>query len=628
MNAKQILPHAQAKLSLCALNKMFKPYALFFRIYSWWIIYFAGARLFFLLFHYNQASELKFREWIKIFWYGFQMYLSMGGYFMVLCGLLLALSFSLKKNFLSVIHIVNKTIILLTSLIIVADAELYLHWGFRLTTAPLLYLDSEAAGTLPMLRYIFLLTLWLIFTTVAIILYNRIAGNQKLPESRPLHLWGVLLLTVLLIIPIRGSFQVSTMNISRVYFHPAKPFANHAGINATWSFMYSAWSKNQLKYPEDFFDKNLTESYFKKLYPKQDSTRYVLQNNRPNILLIILEGIDAEVVGPLGGRDDVMPNLNRLCREGIFFDRFYANGDRTDKGLVSILTAYPAQPRGSIIKYAHKTQQLHYLSTDLIELGYEATFVYGGDVDFANYRSLFTNGHFSHITSLDDFPESLESNKWGIHDEFLFNQVLHELDTTRQLPFFKVVLTLSSHEPFDVPMTPVFQGSDEATHYLNACHYADRCLGDFIAKARTKNWWENTLVIITADHGHRLPGNKRPEQKEKYHIPMLWLGGAVAADTVVHTLGNQSDIANTLLAQLQHSDSRFIFSKNLLGKPVTDFAMFVFNDGYGFIAPDAFLVYDNPGHRFIIQEGSISSEYINCSKAYMEKLYLDYNSKR
>lgn len=607
---------------------MGKLISFFLRIYSWWVIYFAGARLFFLLFHFNQASELKFKDWVKIYWYGLQMDLSMGGYFMVITGLLLTLSYSFKKNLLSVVHGFNKAIILLTSLIAVADAELYHHWGFRLTTAPLLYLDKEAAGTLPLQRYIFLLVLWLFFSAVSIMSYNRMAGRQNLPESRKLYPLGALVLTGLLIIPIRGSFQVSTMNISRVYFHPTRPFANHAGVNATWSFMYSAWSRNQLKYPEDFFDKNLTELYFSELYPPQDSSCYVLQNNRPNILLIILEGIGAEVVGPLGGRDDVMPNLNRLSKEGVFFDNFYANGDRTDKGLVSILAAYPAQPRGSIIKYAQKTQQLHYLSTNLIGLGYHATFVYGGDVDFANYRSLFTNGHFSHITSLDDFPSSLQSNKWGVHDEFLFRQVMQELDSTSQFPFFKVVLTLSSHEPFDVPMPPVFEGADDAARYLNACHYADRCLGQFIAEARSKDWWKNTLVIITADHGHRLPGNKRPEQKEKYHIPMLWLGGAVTADTIIHTLGNQSDIANTLLAQLGQTDKRFIFSKNLLGKPVTDFAMFVFNDGYGFIAPDAFLVYDNPGGKFIVEQGNVTEQYINRSKAYMEKLYLDYNSKR
>lgn len=603
-------------------------FAFFLRLYSWWLLYFAGARLFFLMFHFDQAKGLSSKEWLKIFWYGLQMDLSMSGYFMALCGLVLVFASFLKRNFLAVIHGINRILIILTSLMIVFDAELYLHWGFRLTTAPLLYLDTEAAGTLPVMRYFFLVMLWILVTTIAIVLYQRFMRIKNLPEARRAYGWGILLLTALLIIPIRGSFQVSTMNISRVYFHPTKPFANHAGINAVWSFMYSAWSKNQLKYPEDFFDRKLTERYFRVLYPKQDSTRYVLHNNRPNILLIILEGITADVVAPLGGRDDIMPNLNKLCKEGIFFDHFYANGDRTDKGLVSLLTAYPAQPRGSIIKYAHKTEKLNYLSTDLIALGYNATFVYGGDVDFANYRSLFTNGHFAHITSLDDFADELPSNKWGIHDEFVFRQVLHELDTTLQLPFFKVVLTLSSHEPFDVPMQPVFEGTDESKRYLNACYYADRCLGEFINEARLKKWWSNTLVIITADHGHRLPKNKRPEQQEKYHIPMLWLGGAVATDTVIHTLGNQSDLANTLLAQLGQTDDRFIFSKNLLGSPVTNFAMYVFNDGYGFITPDVLLVYDNPGHRFILEQGKVTEEHINLSKAYMEKLYLDYNSKQ
>ncbi|GIV36283.1 MAG: sulfatase [Cyclobacteriaceae bacterium] len=610
---------------------MRKYFSIFLKIYLWWVIYFAGARLLFMLYHFDRATGLTPVEWTRVFWYGMQMDLSMGGYFMVSTGLLLSFTVLLKKNLVPVIHIINFCFILLSSFLIVADAELYLHWGFRLTTAPLLYLDNEATGTLPVSRYVMLTVLWLFFLSLSLSIYFRLTRTAKdgfkyvYPRAYSLIFF---LLTALLFIPIRGSFQVSTMNVSRVYFHPGKPFANHAGINAVWNFLYSAVRSKALKYPEDFFDRKLTDEYFRQLYPQQEAAPVVLSITRPNILLIILEGISADVVEPLGGLPGIMPNLNKLCGEGLLFSRFYANGDRTDKGLVSLLAAYPAQPYGSIIKYAHKTQKLSYLSESLATLGYNASLVYGGDVDFANYRSLFTNGRFLHLTALDDFPDSIATNKWGVHDEHLYTQLLYELDTATSLPFFKVALTLSSHEPFNVPMQPVFGLSSDSALYLNAAFYADFCLGKFITEAKKRKWWNNTLVIITADHGHRLPARREPEQPEKYHIPMLWTGGAISDKGIIDIYGNQTDLANTLLSQLDKPGEAFLFSKNLLGSPVNNFAVFVFNEGFGYITPDTQLIYHLSVRQFTHTSGNASLLHKNRAKAYMQKLFFDYNNKK
>jgi phosphoglycerol transferase MdoB-like AlkP superfamily enzyme len=615
---------------LCGPAGMRTYLALFIKLYIWWLLYFAGARLFFLLFHLDRAADLLSEEWVKIFWLGMQMDLSMSGYFMIAAGLLICVSLWFGKNLLPAVHVLNLALIVLSSFMVVADAELYRHWGFRLTTAPLLYLDTEAAGTLPTARYAMLILLWLLMCTFWIYSYLRLSGSHNLAVQSPRRRYALTMfvITALLIIPIRGSFQVSTMNVSRVYFHPYKPFANHAGINVVWNFLYSATRNKALKYPEDFFDAALTDKYFNELYPRQDSTASVLSTKKPNILLIILEGITADVVEPLGGLPGIMPNLNRLCSEGLLFERFYANGDRTDKGLVSLLAAYPAQPRGSIIKYNSKTEKLQYLSAALVKLGYQASFVYGGDVDFANYKSLFTNGKFSHITSLDDFPDSIPTNKWGVHDAYLYARLLQELNATDVFPFFKVALTLSSHEPFNVPLQDVFPGDDDATRYLNAAYYADRCLGEFIKAAQNSSWWHNTLVIITADHGHRLPKDRQPEQPEKYHIPMIWTGGAVSGRKTVPLFGNQTDLANTLLAQIDAPDRRFLFSKNLLGAPVSNFAVFVFNEGYGFITPETTLVYDFTSHTFIKSVGNVTERDVHHSKAYMQKLFFDYNAKK
>jgi phosphoglycerol transferase MdoB-like AlkP superfamily enzyme len=380
-----------------------------------------------------------------------------------------------------------------------------------------------------------------------------------------------------------------------------------------------------VRYPENFFKKDEATNLVSQLYPPADSTVKVLTANRPNIIFIILESFTAGVVEPLGGQAGITPHLNQFCREGILFDNFYSSGDRTDKGLISILSGYPAQPLTSIIKYPSKTQHLPHLNHYLKKLGYKSSFIYGGDIDFANFRSYLTSGGFDHLTTMDDFPDEINESKWGVHDHYVFEQSMRELDTTSS-PFFKVILTLSSHEPFDVPMEPHLPGNDEESMFLNSCYYTDQSLGKFITEARSKPWWNNTLIILTADHGHRHPGNKELKDKNRFKVPLLFMGGAVSTDTVIHTLSGHTDIPNTLLAQIDTLRSEFIFSKNILAHNVVPFAAYYFTDGYGFLLPGKFMVYDNPGRQFLETQNA-DEEDLNLSKAYQQMLYSDYNKR-
>ena len=609
---------------------MRKRLILFISLFLFWMVFFTVVRAVFLAYNYPFTAQLNFTEILKSHLYGLKMDMSMTGYFMVIYGLILAAStLFISRSLFFISRGFTLLFLLVSSLIVMVDLELYRHWGFRMNTTPFFYMGSEAAGSVgPWIIIRMLVIATLLFASFCWTYFRFIAPNFN---SLQLSNWKSLIILVLvsgsMIIPIRGSISTSTMNPSMVYYHPTKTFANHAGINVTWNFLYSLQTSNTIQYPEDFFDKKLTDQYFQELYPQNDSTAKILKTTKPNIVLIILEGITAEVIEPLGGIPGIMPNLNALCKEGLFFDRFYANGDRTDKGLVSILSSYPSQPRGSIIKFPQKTQKLSFLSTALERIGYSNSFVYGGDIDFANYKSFLTDGRFKHLTSVDDFPEKLDNSKWGVADEYLFEQALLEIDTTRQ-PFFKAMLTLSSHEPFDVPMETVIKGNDEPSIYMNSCFYADKSLGDFIRKAKQSSWWANTLIVITADHGHRLPGGKKTDVKEKYHIPMIWTGGAIMKDSTIHTMGNQADIANTLLGQLDKPSPEFIFSKDLFGNNTKDFAMYIFNDGYGYLDNERYIVYDNPGKQYLRKDGVKEDDELNYAKAYVQKLYSDYNSKK
>jgi len=602
---------------------------LFVKLFGFWMLVMSVVRACFLLYNYDLSSSLTATEIALAMVYGLKMDLSMTGYAMALSGLLLTLSVFIRGRW--IVYGVNVVTLLFLStclFIVIIDMELYRHWGFRMNTTPLFYMGSEVIGSINVWVAIKTILIGVVLGTVLIWLYFKTIvpslRNLKVAEKKVAFV--LLPLTLLMFLFIRGSVSVAPMNTGFVYFHKTKMYANHAAINVMWNFFKSLSRTSHVVYPEDFFDQTSTEKYFSELHPKQDSTFKILNVNKPNVILIIVESFTADFLEPLGGVPKISPRLNALCGEGILFDNFYASGDRTDKGIVSILSAYPAQPNSSIIKYPQKSQHLPFLNRNMIALGYNTSFTYGGDADFANFRSYITASGFGNVTETDDFDDDLNTSKWGVHDGFMLMRALEELDTAHA-PYFKVILTQSSHEPFDVPMKPFLPPTSGENLFLNSFHYTDSCIGAFIDVLKSKkDEWNNTLVLITGDHGHVLPRNRQLQTKERFHIPFLLLGGVLSKDSVIHTIGNQTDIANTLLTQLGKRDDAFIFSNDLFGSNLNQHAVFFFTDGYGFVLPDKFLVYDNIGKQFIKKENTTAHDE-ELSKAYQQKLYSDFNKK-
>jgi len=597
-----------------------------------WLFFEIVIRGLFLLYNKDLTAELTERETLSTFLHGFKMDISLIGYILMASGLILTVSMFVQHRWpYFILNALNTFLIVSCALLATVDLELYRHWGFRLNTAPLFYVKSAGQAAMGSVALTVVFKLLLICTaliTIFLFLYDRLLNPRigALKKGKRRGFVVLLLVTVLMIIPIRGSFSVAPMNSGFVYFHKTKSYANHAAINVVWNFLYNLNRHTRLTYPDNFLPKEVAAQHFRELYPPHDSISDPLWNApKPNVILFILESFTADVIEPLGGLPGITPTINELCGEGILFTNFYASGDRTDKGLISILSGYPAQPLTSIIKNPAKTQRLPYLNHFMLDLGYRTSFVYGGDIDFANFRSYLTNSRFDHITADEDFPEELNQSKWGVHDHIVFQQALLECDTARQ-PFFKVVLSLSSHEPFDVPMVPRFPGNDSESLFLNSCYYTDRSVGEFMMKAKASAWWKNTVVIFVADHGHSLPGNKKLQDKERYRVPLLMVGGPIEKDSVVHKYAGQTDLANTLLGQLSRPSPLFTFSKDILSHSSRSFAMYFFNDGYGYVSPHQYIVYDNTGKQFLRQDGG-GPQDLERTTSYEQILFTDYNNK-
>jgi hypothetical protein len=136
------------------------------------------------------------------------------------------------------------------------------------------------------------------------------------------------------------------------------------------------------------------------------------------------------------------------------------------------------------------------------------------------------------------------------------------------------------------------------------------------------------LIIIIADHGSARPGNTDIFDKIKYHIPMIWLGGALNVhDTVISRMASQTDLAATLLAQLQIKSDKFKFSKNILTTSYIPYSFFTFTGGFGFQKPDTLLIYNiitNTYSEPAQKTGALNQKQ---GKAYLQSLFMDFYSK-
>jgi len=595
--------------------------------FLFWSFWFEGNRLLFLFYQSFSKSAPHYFEWVSILTHGYSMDLSVAGYFSVLPGLWL--TFAPTRWLYPVINRYTTLLVIVVAFLTTVDLELYRAWGFRLDISPLRYLNTpkEAFTSASSSPLGWLVCILLSLIVLGVTGFSRL--NDQLAQADLNRRWArlpALLATGALIIPIRGGFQQIPLNLSTVFFSP-NSFANYSAINPQWNFIASLLAQQQqhVNYFAYLPEKEAIR-ILQPLHPTTAQTHSLLTNRRPNIMLIIWESFTAKSVASLGGKTGITPAFEKLSKEGLLFTQLYASGDRSDKGLIAALSGFPAQPTASIITIPAKASKLPTLSQALKKVGYHTAFYYGGETDFANIKSYLYHSEYDRIVSKPDFQPDEWSSKWGAHDHVVYQRILNDLAGVKA-PFFTTFFTLSSHEPFDVPMPTAIAGQDEESLFLNSLYYADASLGRFIQQAKQQPWWSNTLVIILADHGHRLPVLSADKATD-FHIPMLWLGGALKAKPqLINQMSSQTDLPATLLHQLGLKATDFSWSRDSFNPPSRAFAYFAFNNGFGLVQPDRRLIFDNVSRRLISSQGVISRQDIRLGQAYEELSYQDYLSK-
>ena len=432
--------------------------------------------------------------------------------------------------------------------------------------------------------------------------------------------------TALLTLPIL-SFLIVSFNWAE---KTPNRYNNELSKNGIYS-LFAAFLNNELDY-QTFYITHNNDQNFKQLRDliKTDNSEFKsndltdithsvtngTEEKKYNVLFITVESLSGEFMEYLGSKKGkITPSLDTLVNKSLFFTNFYAVGTRTIWGLEAAALSAPPKPGQSVIKRPN-SENMFSLGQLFKERGYDLKFIYGGNGYFDNMNYFFENNGYN-IVDNSDFADNevTFSNAWGVCDQDLFNKALSESDNSFAAgkPFLNLIMTTSNHRPFTYPegLVDIPSGKNRE----GAVKYCDYAIGELIRKASTKPWFNNTLIVIMADHCAGSAGQTELPFME-YQIPLIVYNPTIVQPQRIDKLSSQIDVAPTLLALLNWNYESKFFGKDILKMKPEDERAFIANyQKLGYIKNDRLTI--------LSPQQKVTSYKINRSTGAIERQAID-----
>lgn len=429
---------------------------------------------------------------------------------------------------------------------------------------------------------------------------------------------------------IRGGYGRANLNPSVAYYSESS-ILNHTSVNTYWAFLKDL-TKSGVKNPYNFMDPSESDSIVDsilKAYP--DSISKILKTDNPNVVVILLEGIVAQVFEPLGGEKSITPGMNNLMSEGVTFTRAYAAADRSDKGMIATFSGFPAQGSESIIKYISKHERLPAIMQVYDSLGYSTSFYHGGQSEFYNFKSYMLSHGIDRVVDNNSFDITTERVSWGVYDHVVANRMLEDLNKDAK-PFFSIFYTVVNHEPFDMEGDYKFGSDTKANKYRSTVYYTDSVVNDFVKRAKKESWYDNTVFVVLSDHASVYPSEKFDlSMPDRYHIPLFLFGGALKDEWKgkrIDSVVSQLDVATTLWNFVSDKPSPFKYSKDLFSINRPNQAFYNSNTTLGIVTNDQAISYDVQGDKVSFYQGfgtqNEKDRLIRIAKGYYQYVFKEF----
>jgi len=584
-------------------------------LYCHLLVIFLMGRVGFIL-NNSSIAQLSFSDAVGACWRGFVGHDLMVAAFLLaipwLMGMLALRRPGFKlRNWLMPYYIIMGFIV---AAIIVADAVMYEYWQFKLGMVVLSYASSpEGATNSVSLSYIvvrvasaFLLALWTIIPCILL-------TPKTISAGRPERLWFRNISIIWTFLLISG---VCFMHQGDVYGNPQKLLANHAAVNPVYAFAKSIDFTDNYAKRYNLLSEKDREDLFKGLYPEpaDDIQDTLLTSQRPDILVVFIEGFGSRFIKELGGLPDVAPGWSRLIPEGIFWENYYSNSFRTDRGTVSAFSGWLSYPDLGLMKQTEFHAALPSLARSLEKVGYETNYLYGSTMTNMGKRKYLEDMDFRKLYDNTAFTSEELSGCWGVYDYIACQKACQLVSQWKEGQHFLVCQTLSSHEPWDVP----YHRLDDKI--LNAFAYTDYSVSCMIDSLRRLPQWENLLVIMIPDHGFLY--QQSYDDPGFFRAPMLWTGGAIREPRKMNILMNQSDIPATLLSQMGIRHDEYPWSRNVLSSSYTyPFVYCNYPAGMLFADSTGTSIFDIDGEAVMLEQPADNGLRILRAKAILQTSY-------
>ena len=547
---------------------------------------------------------------------------------------------------------------IIISMLYAGEIVTYEEWGTKLNYKIFIHLSHPAeifqtSNGYLMLKYglimSFMLAVYTVMRRSAFMGFTQLkeAISSPLINRKAMALSAVqyVALAPILIIIMRGGIQPVPINLSSAYYTD-NAIHNDAAVNSLWNLGHSMIENfgnfdnhNPFKVQDDTSAQKVVDKIYLPVALVNDITDSlksttpisIFKTERPNIVLLILESWSANVIACMNGPASVTPNFDRLAKDGLLFTQFHASGYTSDLAMPAIFSSFHALPIASIVTQPSKVKHLPSLAGTLNASGYNTSFYYGGALIYGNIKSYLQIQGFNTIVEESNLDTDLPRGKLGVHDEYMFQLHGEELvKASGKKPFFSTLYTLSSHPPYDMPITVSKKFDTKYNEYLNSIWYTDSCLGAYFSWIREQEFYDNTIFIITSDHGHYSPKSSNKFSKVFNNIPLLFFGKPLKDSlrgTLINKLCSQVDIAPTLLGQLNIPFGDFKWGKDILNPNTPEFAYYSGPNSISWIRPYGYFTFENRYKEYLFLEVKDSSKkelLIREGKAYAQLVFQDY----
>jgi len=592
--------------------------SLILRLFLFWLSIFGFHRLLFLFFNtyifpINYPSSV-----IYAFIFGLRLDLSATCYLISIPILIWLVSQFAQLNIQKWIYYYHIVIIPVVILVDFSSIILYKEWGSTLNKRAIEYLALPFEAIANSSEY----PLLLYFLIIILISAIEIFISKKILEITFTNTFSLkkkivllFLYPILIFIGMRGSILQMPLSESSAYYSN-NTFCNKLAINKSWHLIYDLLKNDIDESKYQYYSPSFASKSIKVLTETSKESTNLLTIKRPNIIFIIVESFTYGAIDTIKF-GDLCPNIKNIMKQGLFFENIYSSGFRSDQGIVSIFSGYPAQPEGSVIKNPDKYENLPSFNNILKKEGYSSQFLYGGESNFYNIKAFLLSQGIDDIIDKYNFSISDRKIKLGVTDKTLFDKMLIECNKISK-PMFSSIFTQSTHPPFDTPIVGLKGSASREEKYAATMKYTDQQIGNFLLNASKEDWCKNTLFVIVADHGDKEFRNYDWISHERSHIPLLLFGNAlnpIYKGIVIKKIGGQHDLTKTILSEMNLPNEDFIFSKNLLDTTKPGFGYWTYENYEGWITDS---------NKYIINLKDAESEKSNNNKNKSAEYYLSY----